>query len=213
IREVWRIALALVDDAFGPQAGVVERLHLFEKIDPREIGVLRQMFATGLNTISAHGAGRYFDAIGALLFSRQRASFEGQVALLLNNIAAPLDTGSYEFDLDRSGAPWLLDLRPMVRQIAEDLLSGTDHARIAACFHNTLIAGTAAMIRAAAEVHGRLPVVLTGGCFQNPRLAEGIAAALCEISPVFLNRIVPPGDGGIALGQAMIARVAAEAKG
>jgi hydrogenase maturation protein HypF len=55
---------------------------------------------------------------------------------------------------------------------------------------------------------GRLPVVLTGGCFQNARLAEGVRTVLGRRHDVYLHRLVPPGDGGIALGQAVAAAAA-----
>ena len=72
------------------------------------------------------------------------------------------------------------------------------------------------MVRAALTEYGSLPVVLTGGCFQNPLLAEGVVAALGNMTRVHLHREVSPGDGGIALGQAMVAEArmrAAKANG
>jgi hydrogenase maturation protein HypF len=61
------------------------------------------------------------------------------------------------------------------------------------------------MVRRIAATHGRLPVVASGGCFQNARLAESVRAALAPELDVYLHEQVPPGDGGIALGQAVIA--------
>jgi hydrogenase maturation protein HypF len=206
VREVWRLALALLDDAFAPSFDGIETLELFRPLDPGSIAAVRRMVASRLNTASAHGAGRYFDAIGALLFARGRATFEGQVALMLNNAADPRENGVYEFAIDRGARPWTLDLRPMVRQIVRETAQGADRGRIAARFHNTLAAGAAAMVRAAIERHGRLPVVLSGGCFQNPLLAQRIVRALRGVTGVHLHSSVPPGDGGIALGQAMVAR-------
>jgi hydrogenase maturation protein HypF len=212
VREVWRLALALIDDAFGGSFDALDRIELFTPIAAGAVAAVRRMIASGLNTASAHGAGRYFDAIGALVFARARAAYEGQVALMLNNFANPRETGVYEFSLEREGQPWTLDLRPMVRQIVREVIAGADRGRIAACFHNTLVAGSAAMVRSAIEQHGRLAVILSGGCFQNPLLAQGIAAALRDVTAVHLNRSVPPGDGGIALGQAMVARALAGEK-
>jgi len=203
IREVWRLALALLDDALGVSFDLGQ-LALFRDLGGKEIAVVRRMMANRLNTVPAHGAGRYFDALGAVLSGRPRAAFEGQVALMLDNLAATNEAGSYDFQLDRGSAPWQLDLRPMVRQIVAELLAGGRPAQIAARFHNTLVAGTAAMVRAALASFGRLPVVLSGGCFQNARLAEGIIAKLGGLN-VYLSREVPPGDGGLALGQAIIA--------
>ena len=206
VRDVWRLALALVEDAYAGSFDALERLELFRSIDSGAIQTVRRVIASGLNTPSAHGVGRYFDAIGALVFARQRASYEGQVASMLNNLADPAETGLYDFALHRDEYPWSLDLRPMVRRIVQEVIAGAHRSRIAARFHNTLVAGAATMVREALAEHGRVPVVLSGGCFQNALLAEGIAAALRDATTVHLHRIVPMGDGGIALGQAMVAR-------
>ena len=205
IREIWRLALALVDDAFGGEFDL-GRLALFQAVKPAAIAAVRGMIRTGFNSLPAHGVGRYFDAVSALVFARTLARYEGQAAMVLNSAADPLETGAYRFELDRSRKPWCLGLRPAVREIVEQIIAREDPSRVAARFHNTLIAGTGAMARAAIAERGQLPVVLSGGCFQNPLLAEGVAAALSGLVPVYQHRVVPPGDGGIALGQAMIAR-------
>ncbi|HEX2311860.1 MAG TPA: hypothetical protein VHH91_14205, partial [Vicinamibacterales bacterium] len=75
----------------------------------------------------------------------------------------------------------------------------------AARFHNTVCAATLAILREARRVHGRLPVVLTGGCFQNARLTETLLAAGGQELAIHAPGDVPPGDGGIAVGQALVA--------
>jgi hydrogenase maturation protein HypF len=85
------------------------------------------------------------------------------------------------------------------------MLAGVPGPQLAASFHDTLAAATAELVRAASREHGRLPVVLTGGCFQNARLAEGVLRELDGALSIFLHRDVPPGDGGLALGQALVA--------
>jgi len=80
---------------------------------------------------------------------------------------------------------------------------------ISARFHNTIVAATTDVVRKATGIYGPLPVVLTGGCFQNPRLSESLAAALRTHSTVHLHHEVPSGDGGLALGQAVVAAAVA----
>jgi hydrogenase maturation protein HypF len=92
-----------------------------------------------------------------------------------------------------------------VREAVFDLTRNLSVSAIAARFHNTLVRAAAEVVRAASAGVGRVPIVLTGGCFQNACLAEGIAATLARDFEVFTHRSVPPGDGGIALGQAMVA--------
>ena len=72
-----------------------------------------------------------------------------------------------------------------------------------------LLAATTEVVRKATRIHGPLPVVLTGGCFQNPRLSESLASVLGTHSTVHLHHEVPPGDGGLALGQAVVAAAVA----
>ena len=211
IRQPWRIALALLDDAFGEEAPL-DGLPLFANLPPDQVRVVRQMIARRVNSPLAHGVGRLFDGVGALALNRGISAYEGQVATEWNLAAAPSERwrdgfarSRYGFDLDRSGPLWILDPRRMIRAIAGDVREGRPAAAISAAFHETLASATAALVAEAAVHHGRLPVVLTGGCFQNARLAESVLADLSPQFEVYLHGEVPPGDGGLALGQAVIA--------
>jgi hydrogenase maturation protein HypF len=210
IRQVWRIALAALDDAFDGTPPL-ERLRLFDSVSPRDVAVVRRMAARGLHSPLAHGAGRYFDALGALGLSRPRATYEGQVALEWNLAAADAESGTYPFDLGEQGGLVEADLRPLVRALVADLVAGLGHHRVSARFHEAMADVAAALVRRAAGVHGPMPVVLTGGCFQNARLAEGVKRRLAGDFDVRLHGEVPPGDGGIALGQALVADAVAGA--
>ncbi len=204
IRQVWRLALALLDDAFDGDPPL-ERLPLFAGVPERERKVVRQMIASGLNTVPGHGVGRYFDAFGAIVLGLPHSAYEGQVALLWNLAAPGTEPSAYDFEISREGPLSTVDLRRAVRQSVADLLAGRAAGSISGRFHNTLVRATETLLREAITRHGRLPVVLTGGCFQNPLLAAGVAGALKDLVPVYLHGEVPPGDGGIALGQAVVA--------
>jgi hydrogenase maturation protein HypF len=204
IRQVWRIALAALDDAFEG-APPLDRLPLFDSIPARDVVVVRQMAAKGLRSPLAHGAGRYFDALGSLGLGRRRATYEGQVALEWNLAADEAEGGSYPFDLSEEGGFLQADLRPLVRAAVGNLVAGAAPGRVSARFHEAMADVASALVRRAARELGRLPVVLTGGCFQNARLAEGVVKRLQGDFDVRLHGEVPPGDGGIALGQALVA--------
>jgi hydrogenase maturation protein HypF len=204
IREPWRLALTLLDDAFDGDAPLDE-LPLFRGMDRTQVEVVRRMLASGLNVPSAHGIGRYFDAFGAIGLALPRSRFEGQVALAWNLVAAPGERGRYPFEIGGDEGLRIVDLRPMVRDAVYELIGSEAPAIVSARFHNTLVAATAQLVRQAASLRGNLPIVLTGGCFQNARLAESVQAELTPAFSVYLHRQVPPGDGGIALGQAVIA--------
>ena len=204
IREPWRLAVAALIDAFGPRAPI-DQLAAFRSIGPSSVLVVRQMLAARLNTPLARGVGRYFDAFGALVLARTRSRYEGQVALELTMAADPAETRAYEYAIDSAGSLVEVDLRPAIRQATADILRCERAAAIAARFHNTVVSASAAVVRRIVRDRGRLPVVLTGGCFQNARLAEGLARTLASRCDVYLHQRVPPGDGGIALGQALVA--------
>jgi hydrogenase maturation protein HypF len=205
VHDVWRLALALVLDAFG-RAAPLDALAVVRERDARDRQVVEQMLSRHLNVVPAHGLGRYFDAFGSLVLNRPRSSFEGQVAVEWNH-AADLSSvaGPYPYDVDESGGCRQVDLRETTRAVVLDLIEGVAAGVIASRFHGAVIDASADVVRRAAARHGRLPVVLSGGCFQNRLLTEGLLRALGPDFQVFVPREVPPGDGGISLGQVVVA--------
>jgi hydrogenase maturation protein HypF len=201
IRQPWRIALALLDDALD--GDLPHGLPLFRGLPERSIAIVGQMLARGLNCPPAHGVGRLFDGVAALVLARPDSAHEGQLAVAWNHAAAGPGR-DYPFAIEDAASPWQLDWRPMVRAIVTDVGKGLPAAAISAAFHRTLVAATAAVVRRAARELGKLPVVLGGGCFANPLLAEGLIGELGDFD-VRLPRAAPPGDGGIALGQVAVA--------
>ena len=206
VRDVWRLALALVQDAFG-RAAPLEALPVISGRPEKEREVVRQMLGQRLHTPLAHGLGRYFDAFGALALNRPHASYEGQVAVAWNLAAAGGDDGtSYPVDLDEEGELAAVDLRETTRALVLDLLDGVPTRLLAGRFHRTIVEASLALVRRAVLRHGRLPVVLGGGCFQNKELSEDLLRGLAADGLVaWLPRAVPPGDGGISLGQVLVA--------
>jgi hydrogenase maturation protein HypF len=200
----WRIALALVEDAFEGRAPL-DAIRLFSRIPAPNLALVRQMIATRVRSPLAHGVGRYFDGVGSLVLARPESRYEGQIALEWNVVADIADTGRYDYEVDWQPPTWTIDLRPMVRAVVRELVAGTGAPAISARFHNTLVSATAEIVRAIVTKRSPAPVVLTGGCFQNPRLAETLAQALAPACDVYMHREVPPGDGGLALGQAIVA--------
>jgi hydrogenase maturation protein HypF len=205
VHEPWRVALAVLDDAFAGDPPLSD-LPLFDaaRVAPHDLRAVRQLLATGAGVVRAHGVGRAFDAAAALVLARPRARFEAQLAIALEQVAAPGPASPYPVAIETSATPWQIDLRPTWRSIVRDLGAGVAPARIAARFHEAIAAATVRVVAALRAARGDLPVVLGGGCFQNARLASAIATGLAG-APTYLPRSVPAGDGGLALGQAAVA--------
>jgi hydrogenase maturation protein HypF len=162
-----------------------------------------RMLASRLNSPETSSAGRWFDAAAGLLGVRDVAAYEGQAAMLLEGLAdrhgpvAPLETG---WSLRADG---VLDLLPLLAVLAD----GRDAARGAALFHATLVAALADWVIAAAGREDVPLVVCGGGCFMNAILARELRVRLERQGLEVLEaRQAPPNDGGIALGQAWVAR-------
>ena len=146
---------------------------------PRDIAVIGQLLAAQVRAPLAHGAGRYFDGIGSLVLARPDSRYEGQIALEWNGVAEPSERGRYGYELDYRHSPCEIDFRQMTRDVVRDVQAGTHASTISAArFTTRSLRRTAEAVRAAAGIHGALPVVLTGGCFQNARLAEALKREL-----------------------------------
>lgn len=221
IREVWRLALALLDDAYGTDAPL-EAIGLFRELDPERVEAVRALLHSDVPCVPAHGVGRYFDAFGSLFLDRASATHQGDVAMHWNAVADRSEDRAYPFALAEARgrrptaghAPrFEIDLRECVRAAVADRFAGRPAAAISGRFHATLARATAAVLaRCGREVAGR-PVVLTGGCFQNALLVERVQRALSDRFAVHVHGAVPPGDGGISIGQAVVAAAVARAGG
>lgn len=204
-KEPWRMAVSYLIQAFGDD--FPESLLTCE-IKPAQMKLIKQMIARRLNSPLTSSCGRLFDAVAALAGIRDRVSYEGQAALELE-MALKADAGqagSYPFNIRREQELLLVDAVPMIRQLVTDLENKVKKSHISAQFHNGLsrtVVDVCKMIRD--EVGGR-PVALSGGVFQNRYLTERTLNLLQEEQfEVLVHRQVPPNDGGLSLGQAVIA--------
>ncbi len=166
-----------------------------------ELRVLMAALARGSLFPRTSSLGRLFDAVAVLCGLPAKVSFEGQAAMALEFAVDPSETSAYDLPL-QAGEPVLMDWAPLMQGVIGDLQSGESANTIAARFHNALAEAAVAV----AERAGLKTVALTGGCFQNARLTRQVAKRLGEAGfQVLMHRRVPPGDGGIALGQIVIA--------
>lgn len=198
-----RVAAALLWEMDRPDwDGDLDR---WTRLSPGERPPLRAMVERGVRSPRTTSAGRLFDGVAALLGIRSRNSFEGEAAMALEFAADDTERGAYPFDIragDTPDAPLVVDWRPALEAMLRDRERGIEAGTASARFHRGL---ADAAVHVAVRI-GRPTVALTGGCFQNRRLTEACAAGLERrgLRPL-LHRQVPPGDGGLSLGQAVVA--------
>ncbi|MCK8676042.1 carbamoyltransferase HypF [Streptomyces lichenis] len=173
---------------------------------PTELRLLEQQLARGLNCVPTSSMGRLFDAVSSLAGVCHRVEYEAQAAMELENAALAEDPGpGYAFAL-HEGAPLVADPAPVLAAIVADLRAGRPASLIAARFHTAVVELVREVCAAARTRTGAEAVALTGGVFCNTMLTEGCARELAADGfTVLRHRRVPPNDGGLALGQVMIA--------
>jgi hydrogenase maturation protein HypF len=202
VRQPWRSALSYVRDALGEQGR--DELRCFSGVPEQHVVLVERMLARRINTVESSSCGRLFDAVAALLGLASEVTFEGQAAIALEAVASPGDE-RYDFGIE-DGESSIVDFRPMVAAVVDDLARGEEVGVISGRFHNTLSAAIVRVCERIRESDGLDRVCLSGGTFQNVLLLHRTVQDLrLRGFGVFLHSVVPPNDGGIALGQAAIA--------
>lgn len=206
IREPWRMGLVWLQAAGIPWDDDLEAVAAASQLERQ---VVARLIETGLNAPLTTSAGRLFDAVAAILGVRQRVDYEAQAAIELEAGADPGATGAYPFDIRNE----VVDPAPMIRAVVTDLRAGVPAATIAGRFHNGMAQMVLDVCRDIRARTGLEEVALSGGVWQNVLLLEKSLALLERAGfTVYIHRNVPPNDGGIALGQAVIAHRALESE-
>jgi hydrogenase maturation protein HypF len=199
-REPWRPALAYLEDA-GLDLCDAPAL---ERVNKRRLQIVRQMIAGGVQTVPTSSCGRLFDAVSAILDICLENRYEAEAAMELEAAACSTarDPGSFGFDLSHDE----IDLRQTFRDITTAVRNREPIPGISAKFHSTLARAIDAACRAVRAADGIRIVCLSGGSFQNMRLLEETSAVLESSGfEVFFPLEIPSNDGGLSLGQAVIA--------
>jgi hydrogenase maturation protein HypF len=167
--------------------------------------VLIKMMQTGTNSPLTSSLGRLFDAVAAIIGLRSQVVFEGQAAMELEMIADDRESGCYDFAWN-GDAVLQIATGPIIQAVIEDVASNVSPAVISARFHNTLVTLFDLLCRQLRDDTGIDRVALSGGVFQNSRLFTGLSTVLEKSGfSLLTHRLVPTNDGGISLGQAVVA--------
>ncbi len=207
IRKPARIALAYLwassldwDPALPPVASLCVE----------ERSIIKSQLELKINTPLTSSVGRLFDAIASISGIRQVVNYEAQAAIEFEALADPDETVEYEFSLEDDGDPNVSasQINPslLIQQVINDLNNGLPVSKISARFHNTVAKIVFVVSDQIRKEFGVDQVVLSGGVWQNLTLLRQTCNLLTsENFKVFIHRQVPTNDGGLALGQAIVA--------
>ncbi len=225
IREPWRMAVSYLAHHFGreflkPQFLKFDIPFLRQLNRPKAVLLLRMM-EQGVNSPLTSSCGRLFDAVAALVGIRQQVNYEAQAAIELGMAMASSEvklpkTASSEEDtaypmkllpeLVPESDHWIVSTRPLFEALLEDLGRNLPVGAISRRFHNGLVEGFVQLATLLQKKTALNRVCLSGGTFHNIYLSERLEARLSEAGfEVFTHKEVPAGDGGLSLGQALVA--------
>ncbi|WP_299644917.1 carbamoyltransferase HypF [uncultured Chloroflexus sp.] len=207
VRQPWRVAAAALAQLYGPDFWRLA-LPFTRQLDQAAWQVLARMIERSLNSPRTSSLGRLFDAAAALAGMGQIARYEGELAILFEQIADPQQP-PYPMPLREPaiiGGPFILDGLALLAALVDDLQAGVAPAAIAGRVHHGVAQALLAACRRVRDERGLTTVALSGGVLQNVLLLETLADALrADGFTVLIPRLAPPNDGGLALGQVAVA--------
>ncbi|MFH2059870.1 MAG: carbamoyltransferase HypF [Pseudomonadota bacterium] len=205
IKEPWRIAAAYLNEVYDEPLQELD-IEFTNELDFSKWEMLEKMISKNINSPLNSSAGRLFDAVSALIGVRKNVYYEGQAAIELEMIAADGTTEKYPFDFKTQSGQSTILLSPLFKSIVRDIQSGIPNAVISMKFHNTLanmIVSTCSKLK---KETGFSRVCLSGGVFQNLLLLTKTIELLEKGGfSVYIPDKLPLNDGGLALGQAIVA--------
>ena len=204
IIEPWRMAASILYKIYNNNMLDLD-IDFVKELDRNKWATIKKMIDKGINSPMTSSSGRLFDAVSALVGIRKEIYYEGQAAIELE-MAAGVEASGYEFDLEELEDNTLILIEPIIRGIVSDLERRVEVESISSKFHNTMAKIILNMCLKIRKISGLDRVALSGGVFQNSLLLENTYVLLDKNDfKVFTQHRVPPNDGGIALGQVVIA--------
>lgn len=208
VLEPMRGAFALLHETFGDDAPeIAAKIGL--PLPQEATSVFGKMIRGNLNTIQTTSMGRLFDAVSSLTDTCHKIEYEAQAAIELEGLLQNDHgkTAGYEFALEQTDDMWVIDYRSAIRAIVEDRLSGTvSAAEISRKFHSGLSTCVARLCRQLSDQFRIMDVAMSGGVFMNGFLLKNTAEQIVGRGlEAFVHKNLPANDGGLALGQLMVA--------
>ncbi len=206
IREPWRMAVSYLAHHFGRDF-LNSPVPFVRQLDPHKTELLLRMMEQNVNSPLTSSCGRLFDAVAALIGIRRQVNYEAQAAIELEMaIAAEDDNATYPVELAPDGDHWIIGTRPMFESLLRDLARNVSAGTVSRRFHNGLVEGFVQLATLLREKTALNRVCLSGGTFHNVYLSQQLESRLSGAGfAVFAQNEVPAGDGGLSLGQALVA--------
>ena len=212
IKEPWRMAVSYLYGAYGRDL-FNRRLPFLEKLNQSKLNIMVEMIEKDINSPGTSSLGRFFDGIAAMVGLRNHVAFEGQAAMELE-MMADASTGDLYETAWSSEDTVQIDPRPIITGVVKDIEKGVSSSIVSGKFHATLMAMFTDLCQVIGKKTGISQIALSGGCFQNAILLAGLTRRLRDRGfHVLTHERVPANDGGIALGQAVIADAVARHAG
>ena len=189
VKEPFRVALSLLFEAFGEE-GIEVALKRLNGVNEKKVEGIYRLWKGSLNSPQTSSVGRFFDGIASLLNLKHKVSYEGQAAMMVEDLCDPAEKGVYPFEIREGEIDW----RPALLALLEE----KDKVKAASRFVNTL----ACMVSEVVKLTGLERVCLSGGVMQNDYLVSRVKEFLKgDKIKVYTHQRIPPNDGGLALGQ------------
>jgi hydrogenase maturation protein HypF len=208
-QEPWRMALAWLYETFGQDIYDLPLKFIRELLSERresDLATLLNPELRGRVFPLTSSLGRLFDAVAAILFFGVRRQYEGQAAMLLEGRISAAPELPYPMNIEKNDDGWVLSPLPMFRALVSDVQNGVSEAVISRRFHEAVVSGFIRVCEFLRESHSIETAALSGGCFQNTFLLSAFEGRLFEKGfHVLSHHQVPANDGGVALGQAVVA--------
>ncbi len=203
-KKPYRMGMVYLQAALG-ESGLALADRLLPDLTMEEKNIMLRRMEPNSAELLTSSCGRLFDAVGAVLGVCAINRYEGQAAIELEARADQHEKGYYAYDIQKDRDLWLMDVLPMWPELLRDIQKGQFQGSMAQKFHLTLVEMFLATLLKLRDETGLNRVVLSGGVFHNQILLINIIEKLTEHEfLVYQHQQVPPGDGGISLGQAVI---------
>ncbi len=204
ITEIDRMGVSYLISTYGSLKDVPS-FQFLDDVDEERFPLFEKMIRSKVNSPLTSSCGRLFDAVSAMLGICTRPTYDAQGAILLEKEARDLDQSPvpYSYTIDKKG---VIHFEPMIKEIVKDIKSGVSKRSVSQKFHHTIVVSGVKMCERIRGETGINSVALSGGVFQNRLILGHFIEQLQKTGfSVLIHSIVPPNDGGISLGQGVVA--------